>query len=465
MDNEKLVQTKLFEQLVSQAYPLVFIFPFTAFFASFFLIDVAPSIYLVLWCCLAVVQSLLRYLFTRRFLKHDKTEQDFSTWTNKYQLLELSGGIISGMTGIMFSSITYEYQLVLLLFLVIQFAGATAMFAPVLRIYYSFSFSAAPIMIFWLLYQNNTQLTMSAILFSACTVLFISATKKLNSAITNSMTLQFENQALIEEIVCNNEELKVAKDEAEKANRAKSTFLANISHELRTPMHGILSFAKLGVEKHKTLPREKLETYFSQIATSGNRLLLLLNDLLDLAKLEAGKMSFNIQKGDLLPLIHHCVNDYSSLLSQKSIRIEIISPDIHLGIDTHVMLDEAKILQVLHNLLSNAIKYSGEGKIIQIEFVETTLEMNDSQSTMAGEPAVKVCVIDAGPGIPENELNSIFDKFVQSSQTKTGVSGSGLGLAIVREIIEGHKGTISAANCPRGGAMFCFTLPRNNINE
>lgn len=200
-----------------------------------------------------------------------------------------------------------------------------------------------------------------------------------------------------------------AKEAAEAANRAKSEFLANMSHELRTPLHGILGFADIGLMKGARATPEKLRDYFERISQSGKVLLALLNDLLDLAKLEAGKMPFECQRVDLASLLNTVADEFASLTSERSLTIRWHPP---VGA-VDITLDPMRIMQVFRNLLSNAVKFSPPGGTIEL-------------SLHRGERSVLVCVVDQGIGIPEAELDTIFDKFVQSSKSKTGTGGTGL---------------------------------------
>ncbi|GAB3258924.1 PAS domain S-box protein [Chitinimonas naiadis] len=232
-----------------------------------------------------------------------------------------------------------------------------------------------------------------------------------------------------------------AKELAETANRAKSEFLANMSHELRTPMHAVLSFAELGERRSQDTGAEKLQHYFGRIRQSGQRLLQILNDLLDLSKLEAGKMSYQMQSLDVTPIVAEVADEFLPLARERGITLETVLGEAL----PRVKGDALRLIQVLRNLLSNGIKFSPAGSTVHLHAWH-----EDGQVILA--------VDDEGVGIPAEELAVIFDKFIQSSKTKTGAGGTGLGLAISREIVEAHGGAIRAENRPGGGARFVLSL-------
>jgi signal transduction histidine kinase len=269
---------------------------------------------------------------------------------------------------------------------------------------------------------------------------------------THDLALEVEQRKLFAE------QSLLTRQEAEQANKAKSEFLANMSHELRTPMHGILSFARLGIKNVEKGDFQKLAKYFDRITISGERLLILLNDLLDLAKLETGQIKLQKETGNLRQLADTCVAEQEAWSKEKNITIAWKTFEKNITAE----FDSPKIVQVISNLLSNAIKFSPENKQISLSCVAQDYLLIANKKTF---PVLLFSIEDEGVGIPKAELNDIFDKFIQSSKTKTNAGGTGLGLAICKEIIEAHQGKIWAENAPEGGAIFKFIIPCSNKLE
>ncbi|MGE0528433.1 MAG: sensor histidine kinase [Bdellovibrionales bacterium] len=238
--------------------------------------------------------------------------------------------------------------------------------------------------------------------------------------------------------------LEKALTEAKTANQAKSEFLANMSHELRTPMHGILSFSRFGQQRTETATKEKIKSYFDEIYESGSRLMVLLNDLLDLSKLEYGKVIYNMQEGDFCAKATHVCAEMTAFAEEKELKLELDFKETRIS----GVFDHEKVGQVMRNLLSNAVKFAHRNTTIRVR-------------VDCGPGFVRFQIGNRGVEIPEAELEMIFGKFVQSSNTRTGAGGTGLGLAISKEIVVQHGGKIWAENGVNGETLFTFELPLN----
>jgi len=242
-------------------------------------------------------------------------------------------------------------------------------------------------------------------------------------------------------------EFRAARDLAEEASRTKSEFVANISHELRTPLQSILGFSELGILRGREHP--KLAAMFGDIHAAGKNMLGLVNDLLDIAKIESTVGAFHFERTDLRNLIQDVAEEMQSLLQRKRLTL-----NTQLGpLPLFAKVDPLRFQQVVRNILSNALKFSPEGASIEI-----TAGLEDAS-------ALHIQVRDHGLGIPPAELESVFEAFVQSSQTRDGSGGTGLGLAICRKIIAAHGGRIHAGNAHGGGAVFHIHLPTASYSE
>jgi PAS domain S-box-containing protein len=240
---------------------------------------------------------------------------------------------------------------------------------------------------------------------------------------------------------------RAARDAALQASRAKSDFIANVSHELRTPLQSILGFSELGARRAREQPR--LGELFTDVHRAGQRMLSLVNDLLDLSKIEHGADPLQPERLDLRPLAAEVARELTPLLAARHLLL-----DTRLGDeDLVVTADPTRLQQLLRNLLANAIRFSPEGGRIEL-----TAGHDDNGH-------VRIAVADRGPGIPPDELESIFEAFVQSSATKNAAGGTGLGLAICRRIAEAHDGRIWAANREGGGAVITLALPAASFGD
>ena len=229
-----------------------------------------------------------------------------------------------------------------------------------------------------------------------------------------------------------------------KANKVKGEFLANISHEFRTPLNAILGFAQVLREKPDILKNDKGRRYAENIITSGNRLLNMINDLLDLAKTRAGKMELHVEKTSVPQLCKGVVASFSLLTKKKKIKVKLLADD---GIPL-LSTDAGKVQQILYNFLSNAVKFTPERGRIEI------------RAEMADEKTVRIAVTDTGCGIAGPDREKIFEKFRQADGSITREStGSGLGLAISKELASMLAGDIGMKSEPGKGSTFWLDIP------
>jgi len=280
---------------------------------------------------------------------------------------------------------------------------------------------------------------------------YISIRTDITERVEIENTLQGHYAVLEQTVAERTMELQLSLEKEAFANKEKSRFLANMSHELRTPMHAILSFTDLTIKREDD---EKKLKFLNNIKASGLRLTGLLDNLLDLAKLEAGKMITDFVTGDLTLTAQMCITELQGLAEKKNINIVLESSKVVIG-----AYDNSLIRQVIVNLLSNALKFSPEGGNIECHTLEMKRSLHDEI-----QDVIEFSVTDHGIGIPEDDLEIVFDKFIQSSKTTSKAGGTGLGLAICHEIIEAHHGKIWAVSpledCTQG-TTFHFIIPIN----
>jgi len=242
-----------------------------------------------------------------------------------------------------------------------------------------------------------------------------------------------------------NKELELQNREVQRATQLKSQFLASMSHELRTPLNAIIGFSDLLAENTAGTLTDKQGRFVGHVRNGARHLLQLINDILDLSKIESGLLELRCESFSVSEALPEVLSVIRPLAMAKNIRIE------QLGEDTSVYADRVRFKQVLYNLLSNALKFTPQGGTVRV------------QSAIDGN-LVRISVSDTGVGIRPEDQQMIFEEFRQAGETTRGVKeGTGLGLAITRRLVERQGGTIRVVSDLGKGSCFTFTLPRGRV--
>ncbi len=234
--------------------------------------------------------------------------------------------------------------------------------------------------------------------------------------------------------------MQAARDAAIASENVKSGFIANVSHELRTPLQSILGFSELALRRQ--MGPERLKSTLEDIHGAGLRMLTLVNEILDISRLENSDEALALGRADVCEVVREVSREISAIATQKLVSLEVELPHEPIWAALHPF----RFAQVLRNVMANAVRFSPAGSQVEVQL-----------SRAAGGIAVKI--LDRGPGIPPDELEAIFEAFTQSSLTSDGAGGTGLGLTIARSIMRAHHGQIAATNRAEGGACFTVWLP------
>jgi signal transduction histidine kinase len=254
------------------------------------------------------------------------------------------------------------------------------------------------------------------------------------------------HQDVTEKIEFQNE-LKKAKDAAEEANRLKSAFLANMSHEIRTPLGAILGFSEM-LKDPSLAPDDKLD-YLDIIDRSGKALTKIIDDILDLSKVEAGRLKIETLPVDVISIVHEVVSLLKVQANKHRIQIDVIEPEQHLG---KILTDPARIRQILINLIGNAIKFTEDGNIKILV-----------QTSLSQKSVLKISIVDTGAGISSNQQLLLFRPFSQADNSSTRqFGGTGLGLALSKRLAQAMNGDVYLEKSDLGkGSVFVLELPYN----
>jgi len=260
-------------------------------------------------------------------------------------------------------------------------------------------------------------------------------------------------------------ELAEANEQLVAMDEAKNRFLSVVSHDLRTPITSIKAFGEILEEETE----DEHKGFARTIVHEADRLRRLVTDLLDLDKMEAGKMDWNLSRQDIRPVLENSLQVFRAAADEKSVTLAAAIAEDLPDIDA----DSDRLSQLVANLLSNAIKFTPEGGTVTISAGLRSLSPIEGEGGASGEPTLPltpsregrgdshltIAVTDTGPGIPPGDLDTLFDRFSQTAAGKQEGGGTGLGLAIAREIAHGHGGDIHVTSDLGHGTTFSVTLP------
>ena len=404
--------------------------------------DAVPHATLLAWGAALAVYQAFRIYGYRRYLAANPDVSQSRSWGRQYILNTTIAGCLWGSTGFLFyvpDSTISQLYLCLILFGVASLTIPTlSLFAP--AFYPLVVLVLVPFIVRSLATGQREQIALAVPLVIAL-VMSITFGRKINRLIDGSIRHGFENQALIEIA-------EHARREAERSSRAKSQFLATMSHELRTPLNAIIGYSELMTQQPARFATESARDPLERILRAGRHLLNLINELLDLAKIEAGRSSFAYVDVDVAALVRDVADTMQSLAEQNGNTVSVVCPVALPPLRT----DPKRLMQVVLNLLSNACKFTERGRV----------EVSITPVQADGQKWIDVAVADTGIGMSPEQTERLFEEFFQGdAATQRKYGGTGLGLAISRRICRAMGGDLTVVSEPGRGSTFTARLPEH----
>ena len=397
--------------------------------------NVVSHAVLLVWLLLMSVHLVMHFFLSCRYFSTAPTVEGAKRWGHYYIFSTALSGIMLGTGSILFfPEGNFEQQITVLFAMAIISAAGVITISFIRGAAYAFIIPAMLPLIPLFMMEGTYLSTIFAIITLAILIFLLLSVNYIYST-------SYENIGLRLTAVENEKSLLLAKEEVDKASHAKSAFISNMSHELRTPMNVILGYSQI-LESSDSI-HESDKSSAQEILKAGYHLLDLINEVLDLAKIESGHIKLNLEQIELTELIDECLSLVSSLAAKQDITI-------HRGniVKTFVYSDSIRLKQVLINLLSNAIKYNHEQGEVGIEV------------TPANEGAIRITVYDTGIGIDNDRVDELFQPFNRLNAENTDIEGTGIGLTITCNLVEMMGGSIGVDSEKNVGSRFWIELPK-----
>jgi len=440
LDLSVVEPTALIKQLEANLFSSVFLTVVVVIVSFWVLLPTVPVLILSLWASSQLGFALLRIQYVKKMATPKLSSQQFLNIKQIYSLIMLFVGLLWGCISILALAYADEMTLVFSVLIIAGVtAGSVATLTTVFSGYAAFFLGSTIPMLFTLLSSGNTTiLAITPMAFIYIVIVYLSGQKLYLSLLkANNLTQELQQ---LNDVVVHQKEI------AEQANIAKSTFLSSMSHELRTPLNAILGFSQL-LKMDELNPQQTQN--IEEIHSAGHHLLALINEILDLSKVESGELNLDLKPVFINDSIQRCINMVLPLADQRDIAVTLQD----LQSDWHVQADQQRVQQVILNLLSNAIKYNKDSGKVIIKCEPTSGDL------------LRVSITDTGLGIAAEKYDDIFRPFQRLGLEAGMIEGTGIGLFFSRKLTELMGGKIEFVSELGVGSTFWCELPLTEPDE